>query len=365
LIYMHEGTLFARSFDRERLDVRGLPVPILDDVTNSSVTGSAQLDFSGRTSGLGALVYFSGKGAQTSIFWLDSAGKTQPLHAAPGFYLTPRFSPDGKRLVVALFSGSSGLWLSDVERDAMLRLTFTAGDNNPVWSPDGKHLAYDSAQTGIFWIRSDGSGSPQRLTKSGHIVFPYSFSPDGKRLAYTELSPETGFDIWMLPLEGNDPDHPKAGTPEPFLHTTANEQYPAFSPDGRWVAYSSDESGTIEVYVQPFPGPASKWRVSTAGGRMPIWSRSGRELAYQTLHDRIMMAPYSVNGASFTPGRPRSWSDKQLASLPAGQNMDLAPDGKRFAVLMAQQTEPRSPTEVTFLLNFFDELRRRVPTAGK
>jgi len=362
LIYMHEGALFAKRFDPERLEVHGQAVPILDDVTNSPVTGSAQLDFSGAASGSGTLAYFSGKGAQTSIFWLESTGTTQPLHAAPGFYLSPRFSPDGKLLVVALFSGNSGLWLENLERDAMLRLTFTAGDNDPVWSPDGRYVAYDSAQTGIFWVRSDGSGLPQRLTRSGHIVFPYSFSPDGKRLAYSELNPQTGFDIWILPLEGDDRDHLKVGTPEPFLRTTANERDPAISPDGRWLAYSSDESGTFEVYAQPFPGPASKWRVSTQGGRLPIWSRSRRELAYQTLDDRIMMVPYSVNGATFTPGTPQSWSDKQLASLLAGANMDLAPDGKRFAVLMSPQAEPRSPTEVTFLLNFFDELRRKVPS---
>jgi serine/threonine-protein kinase len=196
-------------------------------------------------------------------------------------------------------------------------------------------------------------------------VFPYSFSPDGRRLAYAELNPEMGLDIWMLPLETDAPDHAKPGKPEPFLRTSSNETDPAFSPDGRWLAYSSDESGTLEIYVRPFPGPGRKWRISTAGGRMPIWSRAGRELAYQALDNRIMMAPYAVNGDSFPPGKPYLWSDKQLESFTEGPTMDLALDGKRFAVLMAPQGsgEPRAPMQVIFLLNFFDELRRRVPTA--
>jgi len=182
LLYVHQGTLFARTFDLQRLELTGPPAPIVEDITNSAVTGSAQFDFSTAPAGLGMLVYQMGKEAQTSIFWLESTGKTQPLYAVPGFYLTPRFSPDGKRLAVALYSGNSGLWLSDLERDALLRLTSTAGDNGPVWSPDGKHIAYVSAQTGIYWVRSDASTTPERLTRSEYITFPYSFSPDGRRL---------------------------------------------------------------------------------------------------------------------------------------------------------------------------------------
>jgi WD40 repeat protein len=198
LLYVHQGTLFARPFDFARLEATGSPAPVLEDMLNSPVTGSAQFSFSDARAGPGALLYLAGKEAQTSILWLEGTGKMQPLHSVPGFYYTPRFSPDGSRLVVALFSGNPGLWILDCQQDTMVRITFTAGDNNPVWSPDGKHLAYDSAQTGIFWIRSDGAGSPQRLSSGEHLVFPYSFSPDGKRLAYAELNPETGFDLWML-----------------------------------------------------------------------------------------------------------------------------------------------------------------------
>ena len=197
--------------------------------------------------------------------------------------------------------------------------------------------------------------------KSERPVYPRSFSPDGKRLAYAEANPETGNDIWTLPLEGSDSDHPTAGKAEPFLRTAANEFDPAFSPDGGWMAYTSDESGNLEVYVRPFPGPGSKWRISTAGGRIPVWSKSGRELAYETLDGRLMMVSYSVSGDTFTPGKPGLWSN-----LSVGNSMDLAPDGKRFAVLMAPpaSTEQRSGSGVPFLLNFSDYLKQRVPAGG-
>src|SRR5260370_10667046 len=153
------------------------------------------------------------------MYSLDSAGNAEPMHASPGAYPSLRFSPDGKRLALSLFSGDTGLWMLDLERDTFLRLTSTPGDNLPVWSPDGRHIAYQNSQTGVLWIRSDGSGPPEHLLKTESPVYPRSFSPDGKRLAYAEANPETGADIWTLPLEGSDPDHPMAGKPEPFLRT--------------------------------------------------------------------------------------------------------------------------------------------------
>jgi serine/threonine-protein kinase len=202
---------------------------------------------------------------------------------------------------VTLFSGNTGLWMLDSDRDNFIRLTSLAGDNFPVWAPDATHIAYESGRGGIFWVRSDGSRAPERLTRGERRVFPCSFSPDGKRLAYSEANPETGGDIWTLPLEASDSDNPIAGTPEPFLRTAANELFPAFSPDGRWMAYASDESGDFEVYVRPFPGPGGKWHISTAGGMMPVWSRAGRELAYESLDGRLMMVSYTVRGDAFVP----------------------------------------------------------------
>jgi serine/threonine-protein kinase len=164
-------------------------------------------------------------------------------------------------------------------------------------------------------------------------------------------------------LDTTDADHPKPGKPGLFVGSPFDEQVPRFSPDGRWIAYRSTQSGTNEIYVQPFPGPGGKWQVSVDGGYYAFWSRDGHKLFYETLDSKIMVLDYSVNGDSFVPGKPRLWSDKQLF-YPGVSNLDLAPDGKRFAVLGSPESaaNAKRPVHVTFLLNFFDELRRRVPT---
>jgi hypothetical protein len=194
---------------------------------------------------------------------------------------------------------------------------------------------------------------------------PYSFSPDGKRLAFADSSSETGFDLWTLPLDLTDPEHPKAGKPELFLRTMFDEYEPAFSPDGRLIAYRATAGGLSEVYVQPFPGPGGKWLISTGGGRHPVWSRNGRELFYQAQDYRIMVATYSANGDSFAADKPRPWSPTQIREQNALYwNLDLAPDGKRFVVVPRPEAAggQKGSVHVTVLLNFFDELRRRVPT---
>jgi Tol biopolymer transport system component len=164
-------------------------------------------------------------------------------------------------------------------------------------------------------------------------------------------------------LDLADPDHPKAGKPEPFLRTPGNETAPTFSPDGRWIAYRSNESGNFEIYVRPFPdGSRGKWQISNGGGLYGLWSNNGRELFYETTDNRIMVMDYMVHGDSFVPGKRRLWSDKQLFYT-GTQNLDLAPDGKRFAVFALPETAPgeKGSVHVTMLLNFFDELKRRIP----
>jgi serine/threonine-protein kinase len=192
---------------------------------------------------------------------------------------------------------------------------------------------------------------------------PWSFSPDGRWLAYFRRGSDTASDIWTLPLDLSDPDHPRPGNPEVFVHTAAEEILPQFSPDAAWIAYRSDESGNSEIYVRPFPaGNGGKWQISSGGGLYAVWSKNGRELFYETADNRIMVVDYSVDRGSFIPGKPRLWSDRQL--FYAGtSNLDLAPDGKRFAVLQMQEASQASP-RVVFLLNFFDELRRRIPSSN-
>jgi Tol biopolymer transport system component/predicted Ser/Thr protein kinase len=364
LVYVHLGTLLAVPFDLDRLEVRGVPVPILEDVAGNTAYGAGQFTFS-RT---GSFVYLSGKySGQYPIAWLNSTGKMQTLLAAPGNYFGPRFSPDGKRLAVSV--SLSTMQVYDWQRDVMARLSTGQLAMSPVWAPDGKHIAFggrvDIESYGLGWIRSDGAREAQRLLNSKNLLRPYSFSPDGKNLAYTEDNPETGSDLWTLPLDLSDPEHPKAGKPEQFLATPAPESEPAFSPDGHWIAYRSQEAGGSEIQVRPFPGPGAKYLVSTAPAVHPIWSGNGRELFFENPTDnRIWVATYTAKGDTFFPDRPKVWYEGQIFEPNIQHwNLDLAPDGKRFAVFPGPDAGDgrTGSVHVTVLLNFFDELTRRVP----
>ena len=213
----------------------------------------------------------------------------------------------------------------------------------------------------MYWTRSDGAGDPQRLLESPNIVAPWSFSPDGRQLAYFERIPRSG-DVSTLPLVLTDPDRPKAGAPEPFVNTPADELCPSFSPDGRWIAYLSDESGHGEIYVRPFPAKREgKWQVSSGGGAC-VLGEEWPELFYERADNRIMVVDYTVNGDSFVPAKPRVWSETQVFNSGL-LNLDLAPDGKRFAVLYSPERAgaEKGSVHVTMLLNFFDEVKRRIP----
>jgi eukaryotic-like serine/threonine-protein kinase len=306
------------------------------------------------------------------VQWLDSAGKTEPLLAKPGFYQRPRVSPDGQRLALEVTEGSrSEIWIYESQRDTMTRLNLgggsgALGNRFPLWSPDGRYLVF-SAPTTMFWTRADGAGKPQPLTESKNLQVPWSFTADGKRLAFYEALPGSEFDIWTVPIE-SDGAGLHAGKPELFLKTSSDQRHSSFSPDGRWLAYASDESGAYQIYVRAFPDRGAKWQVSSTGGAYPLWSRKGRGLFFRTDDGRIMVANYTVKGDSFAADKPRLWSEKKLADfgVVGTSNYDLAPDGKRIAAIMpaaAAETQP-AQNHVVFLMNFADELRRRVP-AGK
>ena len=354
LIYLHQTTLFAVRFDPGRLIPAGAPLPILEDVSSTTAAGG---DFTFAQNG--AFVYLTGKGEQGPISWVDRSGKTEPLVAPPGLYETPRFSPDGKQLAYALWgSQEDDVWVRDLERGTPSRLSFLPGPNRyPVWTPDGKSIVFRSnspAAPGLYWVRSDGSGEAQRLTDGSLNETPYSFSPDGKRLALQQMGNDRSMDLFTAPVE-IDSAHPRLGKPELFLGTPFAETLPAFSPDGRWLAYRSNESGNPEVYVRPFPGPGGKWQISTGGGGFPVWSHDGRELLFETLDNRVMAVSYTVKGDLFAVGEPRLWTETRLSIY------DLSPDGKRLAAMAAEDVNAKPPTHLTFLLNFFDELRRTVP----
>jgi Tol biopolymer transport system component len=367
VVYMHDGTLFAVSFDLMRLEATGQPTPILEGVLTASNGGGAQFSFSET----GNLVYVAGRaaGQHVSIYWMDHEGKFTPLRETPGNYFNPAFSPDGKRLALEINDGKrNDIWVYEWERDTLTRLTF-AGEANrfPVWTPDGQRIAYSSQQKGegfsLWWIRSDGAGNAQRLTQSKYTQYPHSWRPDGKILAFRQQNPDTGWDILTLSIEGDEKSGWKAGEPKPFVNSAFAEEDPAFSPDGRWLAYMSNESGNSEVYVQPFPGPGGKWQISTGGGFLPIWSRNGKELFYRTTDSKIMVSTYIASGNSFHAEKPQLWSLGQFVSLGTGAyNFDMHPDGKRFAVLKAPGTEQAAAVnKVSFIFNFLDEINRKVP----
>jgi len=354
LVYVNRGTLFAVPFDPDALEVRGTPLPVVQEVSYSSNSGSAQFDFSQD----GTLVYRS-RGMVT-LQWLDGGGQLQALPAKPGGYGQPQLSPDGN-LVALTIPGSRGsdIWTYDWQRDAMSKLTF--GDETfafPTWSPDGRFIAF-RGDSGIFWTRADGAGKPQALTQSKAAQWLWSFSPDGKRLAYADYGSGSG-DLWTIPLE-NDGGGPRAGKAEVFLQTPATNLAPAFSPDGRWIAYGSFEAGASEIYVRAFPDNGRKWQISNNGAAFAVWSRNGRDLFYRTPEQQIMVVSYTAKGDTFVPEKPRLWTSTRLANTGFHRNLDIHPDGKRFLVLMPA-TAQSSDNHVIFLLNFSGELRRR--TAG-
>jgi Tol biopolymer transport system component len=359
LVYVNRGTLFVVPFDVDRLEVHGTPAPVLDQIGYSATYGSAQFDFSQT----GTLIYRSAleAGGLSIVAWLDGEGKAQPLSAKPGAYSNLGLSPDGRRLAVEVEEQSgTDLWVYDWQRDTMTRLTFTGKVNHPVWSQDGEFIVFRAVGEGLSVIRSDGSGKPQTLTQSKNLQVPWSIAPDGKWLAFMEQSSGTSWDLWTLPLESYGAGL-RAGKPEVFLQTPADERSPSLSPDGRWMAYYSDESGAFQVYVRAFPDKGGKWQVSNSGGMYPIWSRNGRDLFFETLDSHIMVAAYTVKGDSFAADKPRMWSDKQLGG--GLLNFDPTPDGKRIAALVPAETAEgqKAQNHVIFLEHFFDDVRRKIP----
>jgi len=370
LVYVHNGTLFAVPLDIKRLEVTGQAAPVVEGVASNPGSGGAQFSFSDS----GTFVYVAGSAASqdVSIYWLDAAGKFTPLRETPGNYNNLSISPDGKRIAMEITNGNrADIWVYEWERDTLTRLTFK-GDSNvrPVWTPDGQRIVYTSTQKGaaanIWWIRADGGGDAQRLTESNYAQDPNSWSPDGKILAFQQDNPGTGQDLMTMSVEGSEKAGWKPGEPNPFVSTPATEVRPAFSHDGRWIGYHSNESGSFEVYVRPFPGPGGKTQISMGGGSAPQWSRNGKELYFTTSNrDKIMVATYTASGESFHPDKPRLWSPGQFTPRGTGINYALHPDGKRIAVLKAPNATEAPPIKnVSFIFNFFDDLRRKVP-AGK
>jgi len=373
LLYIHEGTIFASAFDAKRLELTGKPVPIVEGVVTAPGNGGAQFSFSDT----GNLVYLSGRrtGPSFGLNWMDVSGKFTPLREALGDYYELRFSPDGSRIALEFSDGKRvDIWVYELARDTLTRLTFDGRSNfNPVWTTDGQRIVYTSMENNdqfdLYWKRADGAGEATRLTQTNATKFAGSWSPDSKVLVFEQRSPDSFWGIMTLSVEGDEKSGWKVAEPKSFLHNSFNQRAPALSPDGRWLAYRSDESGTPEVYVQPFPGPARRWQISTGGGCNPRWSRKEKELFYRTptftggQDVKVMATAYTTSGASFQAEKPRVWSPGQFSIRGSEYTgYDVHPDGKRVAVLRAPDAGASSSVnKVNFIFNFFDELRRKVP----
>jgi len=358
LVYYRAGTVMAVPFALAQLAVTGPPAPVLEGVMSSTQnSGAGEFSFSNS----GSLVYLPGgpRENEVSMAWVDRKGTAQFLPAPPRAYSGPRLSPDGHLAAVTI---GNDVWVYDLARGTSTRLTYEGRNAAPNWTPDGKRVFYSSTRTGansIFWKLADGSGPEELLITS---VFPRggSITPDGRTLLFLDSTdPKTGTDLWALPLEGERKPHI-------FLQTPFSEVAPRHSPDGRWVAYVSNESGRNEIYVRPFPGPGGKWQISTEGGQGIAWSLKGNELFYRTGPQNAKMMVVDVQTQpTFSAGKPRLlFEAPQAAVLPfggTGPDYSVSADGQRFLMVRPREQAQASLTQINVVMNWFEELKRRVP----
>jgi serine/threonine-protein kinase len=375
IVYAQSGGLVATPFDSPDGDLNRPPMPLLEHLETSRFGGA----YFAVAAEAGSLVYLPAGTAVTdrALLRVDRDGRAAPLVDARLGYEDPAFSPDGRRLAVTITSDAgSDIWIIDLDRGTRIRFTTGGSSAFPVWSLDGSRLAFQTTAPGpwnLYWKPIDGSGEAQPLlhastepatswpttastllpgtlpTLSGaNPQFPMSWAPDRSALAFHERKPNGERDIWVVAPEGD---------PTPFLMTPFDERSPRFSPDGKWLAYVSNESGRDEVYVQPFPGPGRKWLISTDGGVDPIWSRDGRELFYR--QGEQMMIVVIGSTADFSADRPRRLFEIRFDAGVNGPNYDVSPDGKWF--VMPRSERGPAPGALHFVLNWFKEVTSRTP----
>jgi len=367
VLFSREGTVFAVPFDVNRLEVTGPAVPVLDRVKVSPLNGV--IDFVVSETGSLAYVPENAPASKGFLVWMDRKGQISGLAAPARDYDSPHISPDGKRVAVSISSGNdkADVWLYEIAHVTLTRLTFDEQSFAPIWSPDGKHIAFASGRPGQGWaIRmkpADGSGAEETLVSGEDFQLPTSWSPDGKFLAYwtgavRAQANQRPAGIWILPLQGER-------KPQPFHQTKFDELDATFSPDGRWVAYMSDESGRNEVYVRPFPGPGSKFQISTDGGEGPAWAHNGHELLYGNLTKSAakikLMSVGVTTQPSFSASIPRIFME---VPREARLDCDVSPDGQRFLCVKAS-VESGPPDEVRVVVNWTEELKQLLAPPGK
>ena len=351
LVFARAGSLLAIPFDRDGGEVTGSPVPVLSDVMTSVATGSAQFDISEN----GTLAYIpAGPTYAVSLAWLDRRDNVERIAVEPRDFFGPRLSPDGSQILLTILTD---LWAYDLNRDAFQRLTFRANNLMAIWSADGRDILFTStiaAEPKLYSMPADGSGEPQRITSTNLVEFTGSVSPHGDLAFMATEGPGSKWDIWTVRL--GEPDSAR-----PFLETRFDEHEATFSPDGRWIAYVSDETGRDEVFVRSFPDSGAKWSVSAGAGREPLWSPDGKKLYYRGPAE--LMVVTVETRPSFSVSRPQAVvedSFERFPGQPGFRGYDISPDGERFLVLESgEQTEYDT---IHVVLNWFEELERLVPT---
>ncbi len=340
LLYVREGTLVAQPFDASSLRTTGEPVPVAEQM---GATSNGLADFS--VSSDGVLVYRTGGSNEDRLVWMDRSGKEIAEVGKAGGYGPTALSPDGTHLAVVIRdprSAKSNIWVRDLPRGVTSRLTFDSGnDTGPIWSPDGSRIVFASDRKGVqslFVKAAAGTGPTTELWSCGDVLLPNDWSPDGRFLAVNRISAKTSGDVWIFPMDGKS-------QPFAFVAGQFTEVLPVFSPDGRYVAYMSNETGRFEIYVQQFPGPGGKWQVSANGGLEPHWSADGKTIYFRSLDDKIMAAPV-VSGAAFSAGVPEALFTAQTLPGPNRNDFLLTRDGQRFLLLSPVGKEGIAPMVV-------------------
>jgi serine/threonine protein kinase len=355
LLFVRDGTLMAQRFQTGSLELVGDAMPIAEHVAVN--TGTWRGIFTASNNGV--LVYQGGAANSGSqLVWYDRSGKPGELVLPEvAQYRNPAFSPDGKRLAVTLENdqGSYDIWVVDLQRKTRTRITFDGkGADRPVWSPDGKSLIYGGNWVGlahVFRKAADGGGSEEKLLETpGVREAPFSVSSDGRYVAYirSDSKSTSKFDVWALPLFGD-------GKPFSLVNTEFNEVVPMISPDDKWLAYMSDESGRFEVNIRPFPAGAGKWQVSSGGGQLPHWRKDGKELVFSTLDQQLMAVDVRASGASIALGVPHALFKFSAVSGPDGP-FDMSADGKKFVV--NRLSSDTAPAPLTLVTNWTAELKK-------
>jgi Tol biopolymer transport system component len=359
LLFVRAGKLWTARFDATRLTLLSDPTPVVDDVALTPYGGAhyaVGVD--------GSLVYATGRQPSESraLVWVDRQGRQEPINLPPRPYAAARVSPDGTKLALDIRDEQNDIWIWDLTTETLQNLTLDPGDDRlPVWTPDGSHVAFDSERDGglrgIFWRRADGSEPVERIDTGTRSQAPTSFSPDGKRLIALTPMDGSSTDIGLLDL-GNPPRETMLVT-SPFAENNG-----VVSPDGRWLAYESNESGRLEIYVRPFPDVAtSRQLVSSGGGSRPLWSKDGRELFYWVDPGTVMTVPVKL-GATLTFGKPMvAVKGPYVRPATVARHFDISGDGKRFLLMKEVDSggkgKPTQP-EVRLVLHFADELGRLV-----